>query len=318
MHSDAIRAAAEILFPHFTSARPVDWEKEFSCRRPLHIEIGFGDGEFLIRSVLSRPEACFIGIELDWGRIQKCFRRIARLDMSQQQEIFSRLRILRADAWTVFERLVRPRMVRHIECLFPCPWPKDRHERHRLFSPEFLRLINSRLEDSGTLRVVTDHEPYASWIREHAGGTGMVIDIGHVPAGFDTKFERKWRAGGQEVFSALRFKKGPHQDIPVVEDVIVKAYYHQHFDPEKFQLEKDVSAGVAVIPKETVFDREQEKYAVRVVVSEPHLTQNVWIGIVMTRKGWCVLRMEGQQVLPTDGVARAIARVSEAVARTES
>ncbi len=112
------------------------------------------------------------------------------------------------------------------------------------------------------------------------------------------------------------FQKKEHVDVPVKEDVALKAYYHEHFVPENFHLEKEVSNGIAVVPKEWIYDQAEQKGMARLVISEEHLTQHFWVVIIKTQKGWCVLRSEGQQVLPTSGTARAIEIVSEAVHRT--
>lgn len=308
--------SSKIFISHYDCERPIDWDKKFSNNKPVHVEIGFGYGEFLVQCVKENPGINYVGVEIDWKRIRKCFKNIASFSDEKKEEFYQRLRILQVDAWVAFERLFCPKTVDYIECLFPCPWPKDRHEKHRLFSKEFLCLLNSRLKDGGVFHFVTDHWPYADWILERVDNTGFKVSKQTISPQFKTKFEHKWTSGGQQEFCELVFKKEKHIDIAVKEDINLKAYYHQDFDPGKFCLSEDASSGIVVVPKEWVYDPEQQKGMARVVVSEEHLTQHLWIGVVKAQKGWCVLRAEGQHVLSTPGVAHAIKLVSSAVEQT--
>lgn len=308
--------ASRIFISHYDFPRPCDWRSVFKNPDALHVEIGFGQGEFLIRSVKDNPNIARIGIERDWGRTVKCFKKISRLS-DQEIDAFQRsLKILHIDAWVLFERYMRPKTVDRIECLFPCPWPKDCHEKHRLFSRDFFRLINSRLKDCGTAHMVTDDWCYADWVTQQSEGAGFKISKNIVSAKFDTKFERKWVEGGQEKFCELFFTKTRFMETPLKKDIALKAYYHKNFNPQKFSLPEEVHQKIAIISKEWLYDEQQFKGMLRVVVSEEHLTQHMWIVIIKTRKGWGVLRSEGQQILPTPGTARALEIVSEAVRKT--
>jgi len=58
-----------------------------------------------------------------------------------------------------------------IYVLFPDPWPKARHHKHRLLQPEFLGAIARRAGLGTRLYFRTDHEPYfvdtAAALRSH-------------------------------------------------------------------------------------------------------------------------------------------------------
>jgi hypothetical protein len=178
--------------------------------------------------------------------------------------------------------------------------------------------MNSRLADNGTAHLVTDYQPYMDWVMGQEPDTGFHVVQKKIPAQFDTKFEKKWRSNGQQEFFELTLRKERHIDRSVKEDVEVKAYYHDKFFPEHFNFEKDVSEEIAVVGKEWFYDQDQQKGVIRVIVSEEHLTQHLWVLIIKTRKGWGVFRAEGQHVLPTPGVARALELISNAVEQTAS
>ena len=118
----------------------VQWSKVFGRAAPLEVEIGFGLGDFLIRTARERPQHNFLGLDNSWLSVKKTLRKI-------NQEQISNIRVMHVDAKVVFERLIEPRTVSFIYSLFPCPWPKSRHEKYRLHTSDFLRILNNRLNN---------------------------------------------------------------------------------------------------------------------------------------------------------------------------
>ena len=126
-----------LLWQH--GARPIDWAQQFGRQAPIEVEIGFGNGEFLVREAQVHPELNFVGIEQEWASAQRALRRLAQVKILN-------VRVLLVDARIALERLFLPQTVQRVYALFPCPWPKERHVKHRLFAQTFLTLLNSRLE----------------------------------------------------------------------------------------------------------------------------------------------------------------------------
>src|SRR5262249_61446001 len=110
-------------------------------------------GEFLVRVAQEYPEHNFVGIEQEWASVQRALRRIA------QAKILN-VRVLLVDARIALERLFLPQTLQRVYALFPCPWPNERHIKHRLFAQTFLTLLNSRLCAEGTAPLATPHLPY--------------------------------------------------------------------------------------------------------------------------------------------------------------
>ena len=125
----------------------------------------------------------------------------------------SNVRFLLVDARVALERLFVPGSVHRIASLFPCPWPKERHAKHRLFTTAFLGLLNSRLVEAGEVQIVTDSQPYLQWVLEQLPDTGFCAHWTPVPAHFRTKYARKWASAGQQEFYELRLVKvAPYAD----------------------------------------------------------------------------------------------------------
>ncbi|GIX46669.1 MAG: hypothetical protein KatS3mg131_0880 [Candidatus Tectimicrobiota bacterium] len=208
--------------------RPLDWEALFARQAPLEVELGFGNGEFLVRQAQARPAHNFVGIEREWASVQRGLRRIAQAGVDN-------VRLLLVEARVALERLFAPQSIARLYALFPCPWPKARHAKHRLFSHPFLCLLNSRLAPEGEVLLVTDHRPYLEWVLEQVPDSGFACQWRCVPPCYRTKYERKWQAQGQEQFYELLLRKAHHHAIPVPEEVAVQIHRVSHFDPERFQ-----------------------------------------------------------------------------------
>ncbi|MCS7065798.1 MAG: methyltransferase domain-containing protein, partial [Fimbriimonadales bacterium] len=123
-------------------ARPLDWATHFGRDAPRELEIGFGSGDYLVARARQHPERDFVGIEIEWESVQRALRRIAQVGLTN-------VRLLLGDATPILHRAIAPESFIRIYSLFPCPWPKKRHHKYRLFSQRFLQLLNSRLMPEG-------------------------------------------------------------------------------------------------------------------------------------------------------------------------
>ncbi len=290
-------------------AFPLDRKIIFGNDYPLDIEIGFGTGEYLIRLASAEPLCNFLGFDQAPKRVIKTLRKI-------HQASAKNIRVLELDAVWGFEYLLTPQSVRKIHCLFPCPWPKKRHAKNRLFQTQVLRLINNRLEPGGTLRIVTDQKAYVEWIVENLIDTGFRADRSIVGPEYQTKFEKKWQASGQEEFYALDLHKKEHRDLPLKETESVRTYFAKNFFPDKVSF-ADLSGSITIKFQELIYDPKIKKGMVQAIVTEDRRTQYLWIMIALTTKGWYVGAAPGTAALPTEGIHKAVALVHEAVLQSE-
>ncbi|MFH1277889.1 MAG: hypothetical protein ABIK65_05880 [Candidatus Eisenbacteria bacterium] len=283
---------------------PCDWAGRFGRKAPLELEIGFGNGETLVGRAAEFPERDFVGIELMWESVKRALRRIAKGGLTN-------VALLEAPAHMVLEWAFAPRSIDRVLCLFPCPWPKERHERNRLFGTPFLRLMNSRLEDGGEAMVVTDFLPYRDWLRRQIPGTGFEAAEREIPARHGTKYERKWSELGQDRFFEILLTKREHVGVPPREGREMKIHTLDRFDPSRFD-PKGVSGEPTVRFKEFLYDPARRKGMVRVFVGEEGLRQEFWIEIVEEEGGaWKVRPGHGCSMLPTAGAQRALDLVKE-------
>ncbi len=296
------------LVIQFKRDERINWDESFGRQSPLEIEIGFGLGEFLVRSAAENPQINFLGVEENWERIEKTLKKI------QQDPALSNIRIIKADARDLFERFLDPESVNNIYCLFPCPWLKDRHEKHRLFSEDFLKLVNSRLKTGGLLKIVTDAKQYYDWIVGQLPSTGFVVEKNVTGAKYQTKFERKWIEHGQKEFFELNMVKEKHFPVQVKKGIIMQSYDIKEFDPQKFVF-PDEKKEISVILKNMLFDAQKSKAMLHLIVSEGHLTQHFWVDIKKTGNAWKISKTDGQNIYLTEGLKKAVELVYEQAKR---
>jgi tRNA (guanine-N7-)-methyltransferase len=281
----------------------------FGNGQPLEVEIGFGNGEYLARLCEEQPAANFVGFEEYCERISRTLRKLSRAASGN-------VRVMRLDVRPGFTYLFAPRTIEFIHCLFPPPWPKKSDIKHRLFTPDFLRLCNNRLKDGGGFKIVTDHKPLAEWIEEQVPGTGFSWKQTVIPASYGTKFERKWAEGGQTEFYEILLTKIKHQEIAPKQEAALNHYDITGFEPGRFKMEDFSGEGIAVACKDFLYDAKRQMGQVHVLVHDEHLLQNVRVSIYNSAKGWKVNLAPGSMLMPTAGIAKALALVRDAAAAT--
>jgi len=174
------------------------------CRddRPLEIDLGCGDGSFLISMADHYTDRDFIGVERLLGRVKKVCRKITRNELNNA-------RVLRLDSQYVVEWLLPENSVSRIHLLCPDPWPKARHHRRRLIQLPFLDATKRSLKPGGEFLFMTDHEEYFEWAKEMIEGYGGFEILEWNDDSFfypKTDFQLQWEAEGKSMHR-LRCKK---------------------------------------------------------------------------------------------------------------
>jgi tRNA (guanine-N7-)-methyltransferase len=131
----------------------MDFHSLFGKDRPVEIELGSGDGSFLVNYAARHPERSFLGVERLLGRLRKVERKGRRMGLEN-------VRGLRLEAAYLVEWMLPEASVEAIHVYFPDPWPKRRHWRRRLVNHSFAAVAWKALSPGGTLFLRTDHSGY--------------------------------------------------------------------------------------------------------------------------------------------------------------
>jgi tRNA (guanine-N7-)-methyltransferase len=173
----------------------LDFARLFPKLRPVEIELGCGDGSFLIDHAAGSPERNFLGVERLLGRIRKVDRKGRRLGLNN-------VRAVRIEASYFLEFLLPPASVEAVHIYFPDPWPKARHERHRLIQPGFPHLVHRALRPGGRVFLRTDDPDYRDRMIEvfERDTRFRATDTPEPLAAIWTDFERDFHLAGRPIF----------------------------------------------------------------------------------------------------------------------
>jgi tRNA (guanine-N7-)-methyltransferase len=187
------------LIPDSYVAR-LDPPKIFGRIAPLHVDLGCGDGSFLVALAERHPEKNFLGIERMSGRVEKACRKASNV---------RNVRLLHLESSYVVEHLLPPGSVEAFYLLFPDPWPKRRHQRRRVVTHKFLTAVHTALEENGVFRIATDQFDYFNRIRQLAKESSDFVSIdanGEFPR---STFETRFRQRGVDVYRLALRKVSP-------------------------------------------------------------------------------------------------------------
>jgi len=179
---------------------PIDTEELFGNTRPCALEIGFGDGDFLIETAGIRPDSNFIGIEIKKKRFNKAVKRAHRRKVPN-------IKFLHMDANIALTEIFKPDTFNEIYINFPDPWPKDKHEKNRIMKVEFLSNLSIVLRGGGKLEIASDHRSYIEESLETLNHMSVFIN-NYAEPGYqneleeriETKFEKGFREDGRKIY----------------------------------------------------------------------------------------------------------------------
>ena len=138
---------------------PLDWQALFGRKADLVLDLGCGNGRFLLGSALWRPQFDHLGIDVLPVVIRYATRR-------GNQRGLKNLRFAVIDAAQLLDRYVAAGSVAEIHCYHPQPYYEPSQVHRRLLTPEFLALVHHRLAPGGQFFVQTDNEGYWRYLRE--------------------------------------------------------------------------------------------------------------------------------------------------------
>ncbi len=131
----------------------------FGNDKPMNVEIGIGNGEFISEYAKANPEQNYLGFEV----MKRIFNRAIR---KANQVTHGNIRLMHFDA-TFIVSILKDGSVDNFYVNFPDPWPKKKHKKRRLLKTEFIELMVKKLKKGGTICMATDQIDYALEIEEN-------------------------------------------------------------------------------------------------------------------------------------------------------
>lgn len=134
--------------------QPLDLDAEFGRQAPRILEIGFGNGEALLRIAQQHPEMDYLGIEVHRPGVGHLLGLVER-------ERVRNIRVICHDAVEVLRQQIPDQSLDRLQLFFPDPWHKTRHHKRRIVQPAFVQLVAQKLRPGAHFHMATDWEDYA-------------------------------------------------------------------------------------------------------------------------------------------------------------
>lgn len=179
------------------------WKDVFGNENPIEIEIGMGKGRFIMELAALHPNINYVGIERYPSVLLRGLQKRAELELNN-------IYFMCIDAKNLAE-IYAPGEVEKIYLNFSDPWPKDRHEKRRLTSEEFMGVYNQILRPDGVVEFKTDNRglfdyslaaiPRAGWKIED-----FTYDLHHSEMGTGnvmTEYEEKFSSKGNPIYKLI-------------------------------------------------------------------------------------------------------------------
>jgi tRNA (guanine-N7-)-methyltransferase len=143
----------------FPADRRLNWSEVFGRIAPVVLDLGCGNGRFLIGSAISRPGNDYLGIDT-----LPVVIRYARKRGNQRGLVNIRFAV--GGGYELLDRWVEPHSVSEIHCYHPQPYYDPAHVHRRLITPAFLALVHRSLAPNGLFVIQTDNPGYWKYIRK--------------------------------------------------------------------------------------------------------------------------------------------------------
>ncbi len=183
------------------------WGNVFSNDRAIHIEIGCGKGQFILKLAEQNPDINYIAIE----KYDSVLLRVKeKLDKNPQDNV--RLVLFNA---VEIESYFESGEVARIYLNFSDPWPKNCHEKRRLTSSKYLEQYENILKEGGKVFQKTDNRKFFEYSLQSWNNNGWHLerisldlhkDTELYPDNITTEFEDKWSEVGP-IYRLEAYKK---------------------------------------------------------------------------------------------------------------
>lgn len=175
----------------------------FSREAPTEIDLGCGDGSFLIQLAEKYPERNFLGVERLLGRVKKVCKKAHRAGLTN-------VKVLRLETLYTVEWLLPKGAFSRVHLICPDPWPKEKHHKNRLMQEPFFQSVHELLNDDGEFLFRTDHEDYYEWAAERMAAYPHFKTIAWEEEDFyypKSDFQLQWEAEGKYLHNLRCLKR---------------------------------------------------------------------------------------------------------------
>lgn len=192
------RKRKKYKFAKFHNAKNCFEFDQWSPRKVDVVEVGAGNGLFLVELARRHPEQVFVAVDVKGDRLQK--GAYVALEQGIENIFFVRAR---ADK---INELFAPNSLNAIWLTFSDPFPKKRSAGRRLTHPHFLKTYAELLQPDGSLIIKHDNPDFFNWSLEQLVAEDwrlkeLTFDLHESDLGDDykilTAYEQRWLGEGR-------------------------------------------------------------------------------------------------------------------------
>jgi tRNA (guanine-N7-)-methyltransferase len=290
---------------------PIEWNEIFGNSNKLIVEIGFGGGEFLVNLAKENNNYNYIGIETSLTSCRKIKNKIFQNDLNNIQ-------IILEDAKFALREFFCDNSINKLIVNFPCPWPKAKHAKNRLFDEKFIDTLSSVLEVDGELTLTTDDFVYVCDVENKFKGNGCfevknIVEVKQLP--FKTRYEKKWENEGRKKYLLIarkKFKKSIKRLLEGELDLPHEKIKKVDFDklPSLIGLKKS-SGNMAIVIKDVYTKIDGSEYLVKVFSEDEGYIQSYFVNVIRMREGWLVKLDDIAKAYRTPSVKEAVNTIAK-------
>ena len=133
------------------------WNTLFKEKKPLHLELGCGKGNFISNLAVSHPENNYIAIDLVDAMLGLAKRNIEAVYGEAKKDI-DNVYLTRYDIERVLNIFDKEDNIERIYINFCNPWPRGKHHKKRLTHTRQLEKYREFLVDGGEIFFKTDDD----------------------------------------------------------------------------------------------------------------------------------------------------------------
>ena len=180
------------------------WHLIFGNENPIHIEIGMGKGQFIMKLAKEHPDINYIGIERYSSVLLRALQKM-------EIEPLPNIRFLCMDASIITEVFDKEEVAK-IYLNFSDPWPKERHAKRRLTRRQFFERYDKILARNGVVEFKTDNDDLFAFSMEEVAEAGWTLDahtfdLHHDPVlnegNVMTEYEEKFSSLGHPIHKLI-------------------------------------------------------------------------------------------------------------------
>jgi tRNA (guanine-N7-)-methyltransferase len=137
---------------------PLDWAAVFGRQAPIVLDLGCGNGRFVVSSALGRPDFDHLGLDILPVVIRYATRR-------GNQRGLTNVRFAVCGGRDFLEKYVAPGSIAEVHVYHPQPYGDAQKVGRRLITPEFLAMAHRCLAPDGLFVLQTDNQAYWQYMK---------------------------------------------------------------------------------------------------------------------------------------------------------